>query len=92
MTALSLRSDEPLAIELGAALKQGDVERLSGLLAEQPDLAACVVRDEKGGGRTPLHLFADWPGRIANAAAIVQLLNVVAWLLEKGASRGTERN
>jgi ankyrin repeat protein len=26
------------------------------------------------GGRTPLHLFADWPGRIANASAIVQVL------------------
>jgi hypothetical protein len=33
-----------------------------------------VVRNEKGGGRTPLHLFADWPGQIPNAAAIVLLL------------------
>ena len=76
MTTLSriLPSDDPLAIKLTAALKQGDVERLSHLLASEPDLAACVVRSEKGGGRTPLHLFADWPGRIANAAAIVQLL------------------
>jgi ankyrin repeat protein len=76
MTAPSrtLSSDDPLAVELTAALKQGDVERLSRLLADAPDLAFCVVRNEKGGGRTPLHLFADWPGRIANAAAIVQLL------------------
>jgi ankyrin repeat protein len=70
----TLGSDDPLAVELTTALKQGDVERLSRLLADQPDLAACVVRNEKGGGRTPLHLFADWPGRIANAAAIVQVL------------------
>jgi ankyrin repeat protein len=69
-----LRSDDPLAIELTTALKQGDVERLSGLLAGEPGLASCVVRNEKGGGRTPLHLFADWPGRFPNAAAIVQLL------------------
>jgi len=69
-----LGSDDPLAIELTAALKQGDVERLSRLLADEPDLASCVVRSEKGGGRTPLHLFADWPGRIANAAAIVEVL------------------
>lgn len=76
MTAPSriLQSDDPLAVELAAALKQGDVERLSRLLADEPGLASCVVRNEKGGGRTPLHLFADWPGRIANAAAIVQLL------------------
>jgi len=70
----TLQSDDPIAVELTAALKQGDVERLSRLLADAPELASCVVRHEKGGGRTPLHLFADWPGRIANAAAIVQLL------------------
>lgn len=65
-----LGSNDLLAIELTAALKQSDVEQLSRLLADEPDLASCVVRSEKGGGRTPLHLFADWPGRIANAAAI----------------------
>jgi ankyrin repeat protein len=76
MTAFrrTLRSDDPLAIELATALKQGDAERLSRLLAAKPDLAACVVRDEKGGGRTPLHLFADWPGQIPNAVVIVQVL------------------
>jgi uncharacterized protein len=76
MTTLSrtLRSDDPLAVELTATLKQGDVEQLSRLLADQPDLAACVICNERGGGRTPLHLFADWPGRITNAAAIVQVL------------------
>ena len=70
----TLRSDDPLAIELTTALKQGDVERLSRLLAAEPDLASCVVRNEKGGGRTPLHLFADWPGKIPNAFAIVEAL------------------
>jgi len=70
----SLRSDDPLAGELTAALKQGEVERLTRLLAAEPDLACCVVRNEKGGGWTPLHLFADWPGRIPNAVAIVQVL------------------
>ena len=70
----TLRSDDALAIELTTALKQGDAERLSRLLAAEPDLASCVVRNEKGGGRTPLHLFADWPGQIPNAAVIVELL------------------
>ena len=51
-----LGSNDLLAIELTAALKQGDVERLSRLLADEPDPASCVVRSEKGGGRTPLHL------------------------------------
>jgi uncharacterized protein len=76
MTAFrrTLRSEDALALELTTALKQGDAERLSGLLAAEADLAACVVRDEKGGGRTPLHLFADWPGQIPNAVAIVEVL------------------
>jgi ankyrin repeat protein len=69
-----LRADEPLAQELTAALKQGRVERLERLLAAEPTLARCVVTDEKGGGRTALHLFADWPGHCPNANAIVALL------------------
>jgi hypothetical protein len=69
-----LRRDEPLAIEFAAALKQGEPERLQRLLDDEPSLACCVVVDEKGGGRTPLHLFADWPGHCPNATAIVAIL------------------
>jgi hypothetical protein len=68
----TLRRYEPLAVELTAALKQGEVEPLSRLLASDPWLALCVVEEPAGGGRTPLHLFADWPGHNPNAAAIVQ--------------------
>jgi ankyrin repeat protein len=71
---LTLRADEPLAIEFTAALKQGDPSRLERLLAADPALANCMVMDGKGGGRTTLHLFADWPGRCPNAHAVVTLL------------------
>ncbi|HEY2527080.1 MAG TPA: ankyrin repeat domain-containing protein [Xanthobacteraceae bacterium] len=70
----TLRSDEPLAVDLTMALKQGEVGRLIQLLAAEPGLAACVVENSKGGGRTPLHLFADWPGHNPNAVAIVRTL------------------
>jgi ankyrin repeat protein len=33
-----------------------------------------VVENPEGDGRSPLHLFADWPGHNPNAAAIVQTL------------------
>src|SRR5579863_5549675 len=69
-----LRSDEPLAVELTTVVKAGEFERLRELLASNPEIASCVVEDAKGGGRTPLHLFADWPGHHPNAAAIVQTL------------------
>jgi hypothetical protein len=72
----TLRSDEPPAVELTAALKQGEVDRLRRLLAANPGLAHCVVENAKGGGRTPLHLFADWPGHNSNAVDIVRSLAV----------------
>jgi uncharacterized protein len=45
----TLRSDEPLAVELTAALKQGEVDRLSRLLATDPWLALSIVQNPKGG-------------------------------------------
>src|ERR1051326_5221691 len=69
-----LRHDEPRAIELTAAIRHGDVAQLRRLLAAEPWLARCVVQGAKGGGRTPLHLFADWPGHNPNAIAVVQTL------------------
>lgn len=69
-----LRYDGPLAVELTAILKQGDVGRLSRLLASNPALACSIVEDAKGGGRSPLHLFADWPGHNPNPRAIVRVL------------------
>jgi hypothetical protein len=69
-----LRYDESPAVELTARLKQGDVGRLSRLLASSPLLACSIVEDAKGGGRSPPHLFADWPGHNPNPGAIVRVL------------------
>ena len=70
----TLPSDDPIAVELVAALEQGEIERLRQLLATNPSLACCVVESAKGGRRTALHLFAHWPGHKPNAAAIVRSL------------------
>lgn len=69
-----LGDDEPRAVELTAILRQGDVRRLSELLAADGGLVHCVVEDAKGGGRLPLHLFADWPGHHPNPKGVVQAL------------------
>jgi ankyrin repeat protein len=74
MGTRTLRSDEPLARELTVALKQGEVEWLSRTLEAEPELAQCLIVDLKGGGRTLLHLYADWPGHNPNSAAVVQTL------------------
>ena len=68
-----LRHDEPLAIELTAILKQGDVGQLAQLLAADPGLARSVVEDAKGGRRSPLHLFRG---------------DILAWLAGEGAIGG----
>jgi|SRR5215469_5665979 len=86
VTLTTLRHDEPLAVELTAVLKHGDVQRLVQLLATDPGLARCVVEDAKGGGRSPLHLFADWPGHNPNSAAIVQTLTTAGADLDAAAS------
>jgi hypothetical protein len=70
----TLQSDEPLAVELTAVLKGGEVDWLRRLLAANSGLAHCVVENAAGGGRTPLHLFADWPGHNSNAVDTVRTL------------------
>lgn len=70
----TLQHDEPLAVELTAVLKHGEAERLAHLLATDPGLARCMIEDANGGGRSPVHLVADWPGHNPNCAAIVRAL------------------
>lgn len=62
-----------LAADLVTAIHTGDVEAVSGLVAEMPALA----RDPLGGPfktRTALHVVCDWPGYFANGPEIVRLL------------------
>jgi uncharacterized protein len=60
---------DPVAFEFARAIKQGDVERVTRLLSEDPALATAVINS-----RPPLHLFADAPGHRPNAAAMVNAL------------------
>jgi uncharacterized protein len=71
-----LEADDPLAVAVCAAIRSGDVDRLQGLLAETPQLAAARVR--AGGGcrdeRMLLHVATDWPGHYPNVVATVVAL------------------
>jgi uncharacterized protein len=46
-------------LPLNSRRRSNKVERLSGLLEDNPVSARCILEDAKGGGRTSLHLFAD---------------------------------
>lgn len=73
---LRLQDDDPLALEVTAALQAGDVQALERLLAERADLARARVEKtgKSRGSRTLLHVFADWPGNRPSARAVVALL------------------
>ncbi|CAM3739991.1 ankyrin repeat domain-containing protein [Kibdelosporangium persicum] len=55
-----------------AAVQHGDVETLTRLLAENPELANARVGDDKA--RTLLHVVTDWPGHFPNGPATVAAL------------------
>ena len=71
---LSLAKDDPCAVELTAAIRAGDTDRLSAVLRTDPDLATAVIRDDRNAGRTLLHLATDWPGHFPNVAATIKVL------------------
>lgn len=60
------------------AIRSGDLDALRRLLAEDPGLAtARVVEDREGcgpGGRSLLHLAADWPGHVPRGPETVAVL------------------
>jgi ankyrin repeat protein len=58
--ALRLEAEDPLAKAAVEAVVDGDIEAVTQLLTEHPELA--TARVVSGGERTLLHLFADYPG------------------------------
>ncbi|HSZ41439.1 MAG TPA: ankyrin repeat domain-containing protein [Trebonia sp.] len=60
---------DPHAFEFATALTRGDEARLRTLLAADPGLATIRFNS-----RTPLHVFADAPGRRPNPSGVVSAL------------------
>jgi hypothetical protein len=66
-------ADRDLPLEMGFAIRVGDIQAVTKLLAEAPALARAPL----GGPfstRTALHVVADWPGYFPNGPEIVRLL------------------
>jgi uncharacterized protein len=55
------------------AIRTGNLETLRGLLAANPELASSRLGGVSG-GRTPLHVVADWPGYYPKGPAVARLL------------------
>jgi len=65
----TLPDSDRAAFELLRAVKRGDAEQLTRILAADPGLASSYI-----GGCTALHHFADAPGHRPNPAAVVNAL------------------
>jgi len=66
--------DAPVAAELAAAIRSGDVPALQRLLAARAGLAGERITGPRGGTTTPLHIVTDWPGYFPEGPAIARLL------------------
>jgi ankyrin repeat protein len=73
-TTVTLPHDDPTALELLTAVREGDVDAVRRLLSENPDLARSRFASSRGGTRTALHFVTDWPGYFPSGPDIVKLL------------------
>ena len=71
---LNIHSEDPLAVVVVEAIHGGDIEALTRLLAESPDLAKARIVDARGVSRTLVHIVADWPGHFPNGVRTVTAL------------------
>jgi hypothetical protein len=67
---------QPIAISVAKAIREGEVEELTRLLEEYPDLAKARLRDSgpHDGARSLLHIATDWPGHFPRTAETIDAL------------------
>ena len=75
---LNLDSQDPLAVAVTRAVRAGDLDALTRLLDENPGLARARITDSREGcgpgGRSLLHIVADWPGHVPGGPRTIAAL------------------
>ena len=74
MKAVEIQDDNPLAVAIVSAIRQGDADAVGSLVRGHAGLASARIRDGKGGTRSLLHVVTDWPGYFPDGPEIVRLL------------------
>jgi ankyrin repeat protein len=69
-----VRNDDQPALAVTAAVRGGDLTGLRRLLADNAGLATARIVDDRGCGRTLLHVLTDWPAGCQNGARTVAVL------------------
>jgi uncharacterized protein len=74
--AVTISTQDPVAVAAVAAIHSGDLAAVRRLLADHPWLPAARLGDEgpDGMSRALLHVVTDWPGHFASGAAMVAVL------------------
>ncbi|MGH3878309.1 MAG: ankyrin repeat domain-containing protein [Actinophytocola sp.] len=70
----NLGSEEPLAVSVTSAIRTGNLDGLRALLTAHPILASARIVDDKGHGRSLLHVVTDWPGHFPRGTETVAML------------------
>ncbi|MFC8131738.1 ankyrin repeat domain-containing protein [Streptomyces sp. NPDC057302] len=71
-----LNSQDPQAISVTEAIREGDVPALRRLLADHPALATTLISQDgpAAGRRSLLHIATDWPGHRPRSAEVIGTL------------------
>jgi hypothetical protein len=69
-----ISDQDQVAVNLGAAVRAGDVAAVQRMLRDDPALATARLGTEERGSGTSLHLVTDWPGYFPNGPQIARLL------------------
>jgi ankyrin repeat protein len=73
MAPLVVATTDPLAVQVTAAVRRGDVDLLRHLLADHPGLATARLGDDDV-SRPLLHVATDWPGHHPRVAETIAVL------------------
>jgi hypothetical protein len=71
---VTLRGDDPVAVQVTLAVRGGDLDALRTLLAGDQGLANARIIGRRNGTSTPLHFVTDWPGYFPNGPGAVRIL------------------
>ena len=75
MSVRPLTPDDPLAMAVVGAIREGDVATLERLLRDNRGLASAqIISDDGEQMRTLLHVATDWPGHFPRAVTVVRAL------------------
>ena len=71
---VNISQDDPIAIAVVSAIRQGDVAALERVLRDRPNLATALIVDGGGVERSLLHIATDWPGHFPVVDQTIRVL------------------